>query len=88
MTDQFIDPVFPRWLSSALTPPGDGVNAVLTLWLDKFENSKDSQWYSRGFVGVYPQENVTAKQIGLKNGFTIQQNIAGDRGTNFGKPVL
>ena len=82
-TDQFVDPIFQRWLSSALTTPGDGLNAVLTLPVDKYEKwSKGAHWYPRGFVGVDPQKDANAKQIGLKNGFITLQDIAGDRGTD------
>ena len=33
-------------------------------------------------MGVDPQKDDNAKQVGLKNGFITMQGIAGDRGTD------
>ena len=82
-TDQFVDPIFQRWLTSVLTTPGPTGSALLPLPIDKFEKwSKGAFWFPRGFEGVDPAKDSTAKQIGLKNGFISLQDIASEKGTD------
>nr|BAR33857.1 phage portal protein [uncultured Mediterranean phage uvMED] len=81
--DQFIDPVFQRWLSSALTTPDSNGRAVLPLPVEKFDKWSDgASWYPRGFEGVDPLKDANAKQVGLRNGFVSLQDVASDRGTD------
>ena len=81
--DQFIDPVFQRWLGSALTTNDSDGRAVLPLPLEKFDKwSAGASWYPRGFEGVDPLKDSSAKQVGLRNGFISLQDVASDRGTD------
>ena len=81
--DQFIDPVFQRWLASALTTPDQNGRAILPLPVEKFDKwSEGAFFYPRGFEGVDPLKDANAKQVGLKNGFVSLQDIASDRGTD------
>ena len=73
--DQFIDPVFQRWLSSALTTPDSQGRPVLALPLEKFDKwSGGASWFPRGFEGVDPLKDANANQVGLRNVFISLQD--------------
>ena len=81
--DQVIDPIFQRWLSSALTTPDSEGRAVLPLPVEKFDKwSTGASWYPRGFEGIDPLKTANADKVGLQNGFVSLQDIAADRGTD------
>jgi lambda family phage portal protein len=81
--DQFIDPIFQRWLSSVLTTPGENNGAILKLPIEKFFKwSEGAHFFPRGFEGVDPLKDANAKKIALQNGFVSLQDVAADRGTD------
>ena len=81
--DQFVSPIFQRWLSSVLTTPGVNGNAFLSLPVEKFFKwSGGAEFYPRGFEGVDPLKDANAKKVALQNGFVSLQDVAADRGTD------
>jgi capsid protein len=77
-TDHFIDPVFRRWLESAMTT---GVIDIPITKYEKFANS--ANFIPRSWTYVNPLQEMQAQILGMQNGQTTMQDVQ----SNFGRDV-
>ena len=74
MCEQFCDPIFRRWLRSALT------TGALALPPDKYDKFTEVQWQPRGWSWVDPLKDQKANAEGVALGVMTRQDIAAAQG--------
>ena len=74
MCEQFCDPIFRRWLRSALT------TGALALPPDKYDKFTEVAWQPRGWSWVDPLKDQQANAEGVALGVMTRQDIAAAQG--------
>ncbi len=77
MIDNFMQPVFEEWLSSAL------LTQDLALPFDKFDKFNAAQWQPRGWAWVDPSKDVKAKVLEIENGLKSKTTVIGEMGGDY-----